>query len=305
MSDILRFHKSNPVRIVRTAFSGRNPKDPDDLLFYQFAKPYIRSYCQPFEQSDTIYVQYDSSFDVNILELVRCRTNEVEIQDETADTITYEDDDVLLSEDGSQFTYEGAENSATEVINIESGFNKLEGIFPLNIEPGKYKLIGKGYMNDGSADYEAESELIEVRESWSNSVLFKYYNNEPTDEIDFRTGVTMQFRVLGDFTKPADEYESDVIVSATNVRKKINDVESERMLFELYEKTPSWMIQKINKILGHDVVTIDGVGVVASERLPHNYDGYGVLWGQPSAVISLDSGGLINRHDSGSRVLFS
>ncbi len=305
MSTILRFSKANPVRIIRTAMVGLNYHDPDNLLFHEFSRPNVRSYCQPFEQKDTIHFQFDSSFDTNIIELVRCPTGEVVITDSDIDPVLFEDGVSPEYEDAGSIEFEGSDGSATEVIAIESGYEVLEGRYALTVSPGKYKLIGRGAMNDGSANYEVESEIIEIRERWKNTVLFKYYNNEPNFGIDYRSGVVMQFRLKADFMKPADEAEVENILSATSTFTKINDVTTERRTLELVELMPAWIIQKINLILGHDSVTIDEVDVVGDERLTHNYATFGAAWGNPSVVISLKESDFQNRHDSATRVLFS
>jgi len=305
MSTILNFSSANPVRIIRTNMVGLNYNEKDNMLFHEYSKSHVRSWCQPWEQKDTIYLQFQSSFEINILELVNCITGQVVITDNDVDPALYEDGTVIEYEDLEDADFEGSDGSATEVISIESTYDVYQGRYPLQIPPGKYKFLGRGSMTDGSASYEVESEIIEVRERWYNSLLFTYYNNEPYAKIDYRSGVIMQFRIRASFIKPADESEIETIVSATSRMTKVNDVTLERREFELYEQVPDWVIRKINLILGHDYITLEDVEVVGIEKLPHGYDGYGTSWGKPSTVIAIKESDLQNRHDSGTRILFS
>jgi len=304
MSDHLIFPKANPVRIVRTEFAGLNYRDPDNLLFHEWSQPHARTYCQPFEQKDILQIQFESSFDNNFIRLVRCPGGLVQIDDSDGDEVLFEDSVAAESEDSGAFLFEGVAGSATETIKVESGYSVLEGYYPLAIPEGKYKLIGYGNMDSGAETYKIESEIIEVRKRWKNSVKFQYYSNEPGFGIDYRSGVTMQFRVLADFMKDADETEFENIVAASSMITKLTDVTLERRLFELWELTPSWMIKKINLILGHDYVTIDDVEVTGGERLAAEFNAFGHAWGQPSTVINLKNSNLKNRHDTGSRTLY-
>ncbi len=306
MSTVLSFSKANPVRIVRKEFSGRNANNPDDRLFHEYAKPYSRNFAQPWEQTDTIDVIWNSSFDVNILELVKYGTGEVVIADSFEDPTEYEDGTLVSYEDGENVEFEGAANRASSVINDMTTYKVIHTRFPLSLPEGIYQIRGKGYMNDGSGSYRVESEILEVRPEIRNSVLFRYYNNEVAFGIDSRgSAVTFQFRLKADFTKPADSNEYENIVSANSNQSKLRDVTLEKRMLEFFEPVPSWVIQKVNLILAHDYVTIDDVEVKGADKIEHSYDGWGHHFAQPSVVIPLRSSDLDNRGDSGVRILFS
>lgn len=304
MSTRLVFPEANPVRIIRTNFTGLNYKDPDNLLFHEFSFPNTRSFTQPFEQNDTLFFQFESSFDINIIRLHKWGGAQIRIDDAEGDSVLFEDGTAVESEDDGPFEFEGSTGSSTEIIKVESGFTVYEGRYPLNIPPGIYVLLGEGSMNSGPETYRVESELIEVRQTWENSRLFKYFNNEPAFGIDWRSGVTMEFRVLADFIKTANETEFDNIIAASSLVTKLTDVTTKRRLFELWEKTPAWMIDKINLILGHDFVSIDDAEVTGADRLVFESEGFGVTVSQPSTVINLKRSDFSNRHDSGTRTLF-
>jgi len=305
MSTRLTFPEANPVRIIRTNFTGLNYRDPDNLLFHQFSFPNTRSFTQPFEQSDTLFFQFESSFDINIIRLHKWGGLQIEIDDAQEDPILFEDSVAVESEDAGPFEFEGSTGSSTEIIKIESGFNVYQGRYVLSsVPPGIYVLLGEGSMNSGSETYRVESELIEVRQKWENSTLFEYFSNEPNFGIDWRSGVTMQFRILAEFAKPANETEFDNIIAASSLVTKLTDVTAKRRMFDLWEKTPSWMIEKVNHILGQDFISVDGAEVVGADRLVPEYEGFGVHVAQPSTVINLKRSDFSNRHDSGTRTLF-
>jgi len=305
MSTHLVFPEANPVRIIRTNFTGLNYSDPDNLLFHQFSFPNTRSFTQPFEQKDPLFFQFESSFDINIIRLHKWGGLQIQIDDAQEDSVLYEDSVAVESEDSGSFEFEGSTGSSTEIIKIESGFNVYQAFYDLlNVPPGIYVLLGEGSMDSGSATYRVESELIEVRQTWKNSTLFKYFSNEPNFGIDWRSGVTMQFRILADFVKPANETEFDNIIAASSLVTKLTDVTAKRRMFELWEKTPSWMIDKVNHILGQDFISIDDAEVTGADRLVPEYEGFGTLVAQPSTVINLKRSDLSNRHDSGTRTLF-
>ncbi len=304
MSDHLIFPKANPVRVIRTEFDGLNYNNPDNLLFHEWSQPHSRSYCQPFEQKDTIYVQFESSFDNNFLRLVDHASGNVFIDDESEDPVLFEDGTAVESEDSGSFEFEGADGASTTVQKVESGYKVFQGVFPLTIQPGKYKLVGYGSMDSSSETYKVESELIEVRAEWKNSILFEYYNNEPAFGIDYRTGVVMEFRLLADFIKDADKSDFENITAASSVVTKLLDITIEIRKLEFYEAVPSWMIKIVNLILGHDSVEIDGVEVTGGERLKADFGGFGSAWDCPSTVVTLKNSDLTNRHDASTRILY-
>ena len=304
MSSILNFSKANSVRIVRTAFDGLNYHDPDNLLFHQFSKPHVRTWAQPFQQNDLLYFQFESSFDDNTIELINYQTGEVVIQDLAGDPLEYEDGVEAEYEDGTSITFEGSSTSATEVVNIQSSYNVVEGYYQLTVPEGVYFLKGSGSMNDGSGSYAVESELIEVRQVWKNSVKFKYYSYEPNFGIDWRTQAVFEFRVLGDFMKISDQNTVENALDANTDWTKIRDFTTLGRILELYEQVPAWYAQKINMILSMDYVTIDDVRVISTESPSFDYENQGMSWVKPSWVLNLAENDYINRHDSSVRQVF-
>lgn len=301
MSTVLNFSKANPVRIIRTAFEGLNYHDSDNLLFHEFSKPYNRSWCQPFQQNDIVYFQFESSFDNNTIELVNYKTGEVVVTDSGEDPVEYEDGVDALFEDGTTIEYQGSVGSSTEVINVQSTYNVLEGYYALTVPEGVYYFRGYGSNDSTSETYEIESELIEVRNVWKNSCKIKYYSFEPNFGIDWRSQAVFEFRLLGDFMKITDQNTVENVLDANTDWTKVRDFITQGRLLELYEQVPAWYAQKINMILSMDYVTIDDTRVISLESPSFEYQNQGMAWVQPSWALNLAENDYINRHDSSVR----
>lgn len=306
MSTILNFSKANPIRFVRTHFDGLNYREADNLLFKDWSGKHQNQWFQPFEQGDTIIFQFESSFDNNYIRLIDYQSKKVVIDDDASDFAEFEDGDEVDFEDGTDVEFEGDDGVQTNAIVAETGYDVFEGSYDLSTLPeGIYQFVGHGDMNVGSATYEVKSELIEIRRSWKNSRVIKYYNNEPAFGVDYRSNAVLTFRVLGSFIKPAHENEFDNQTSVLTTVTKIRDFTIERRVLELYEQVPSWYIEKLNLILSHDYVTIDDLQVVGGEKMEYNLEGYADAMGKGVVVIPVKTSNFVNRHDSGTRTLFS
>ena len=115
----------------------------------------------------------------------------------------------------------------------------------------------------------------------------KYYSNEPNMGIEWRTGATFQFRVLGDFTKLINKGVTENILSANTSWLKVKDYTIQARMLDLYEQVPSWYAEKINLILSNDVVTIDDLEVVGSERVQFEYTNQALSYVKPSWIVDI------------------
>jgi hypothetical protein len=273
MSGILRFSEANPIRMVITSWIGRNANDRQYQMFRDFSKPNFDSFFQPFLQTDSLTVQFDSSFDT---------TNTIRLKN-------YYTDVVVLTA------------SATEQID-NTTYSVYEHTFSLAGQSGLFYVEAIGTDAD-TETYTAVSEPISIESSQCNTVLFAYYNNEVAFGIDYRSGVTFYFRVPAFFNRTADEDDvkpftdsggNDSIVSAEIIRQRV--LKASKLL-------PQWMIEKVNIALKHDSCLINSVAVSSRNSWAYDLISDRSLWGEPDAVIRLASGSnnFRNVHDSGSR----
>jgi len=273
MSSILNFPQANGVRIVIRQFAGRNALDKDFKFFKEYSMPAKDVYFHPFIQSDTLTVQFQSSFATNVAKLKVYGTN----ADQATLTVTEKDD---------RTTFKIFETTA----NISS-------------LTGKFYLEFTGTHPD-TQTYQAISEPFEIK-TQCNSLLFEWFNYEPAFNIDYGTGITMYHRVNGYFDRLANTQSTDSFMDSGGQITKINHIITRERILKIARQVPDWVIEKLNLAMAHDSCKINGVLINSSNALPYDVVGEKYLWAEPSAQIQLSSGSsrLRNIHDSNERII--
>lgn len=277
MSTILRFSEANPVRMVVTSKTGLNTRLKENRFFSDYSAPYFESFFQPFEKTDALIIQFDSSFDT---------TNNVKL--------------VRLSD--STDIQAGA---ATEKVDRTS-YKVYEKSFDLSgLSEGLYQIVAEGSDAD-TETYTAKSEKIEVKADHCETITIQYYNNEVNFGIDYRTGLTFVMRIHGRFIKDSSGSEAEPFSDSSGDRVLINSKRNKARILETGNRTqellPDWMIEKINLALIHDYCAIDDVRVSGENALSPEYIGR-ALWDNPTVNLPLHTGHHLNVYDSGAREL--
>jgi len=272
MSSVLIFPNSNPLRIVTEQFDGLNTLDPQQKLFKYWSIPYFDSFFQPFLPTDLLTVQWSSSFDT---------INRVKIKNylNNSDVATY-----------------------NPAFSIDRGAFKIyEQALDISALSGKYYIEVTGTDSD-TKTYAARSEPFEVRGSFCRTSILEYYNTEPFDGIDYRTGVVFRLRIPAVFLEDAETNEEEAFTDSGYNRIKIEDTTFEARKLNWTREVPSWLIKKVTRVLMHEYCTINGVAVSSAEKFAPEFR-FMDYWAKPLLVIPLFNNGIPNIELAGERVL--
>lgn len=280
MSAILRFSEANAVRMVITSWTGGNSgiisDDIDFKFFKEISEPFADAFYQPFNKTDELRLQFDSSFDTtNVLKLKKVS-----------------DDSIIITD------------NAIEVDDKDT-FKIYEYEFDLSgVTEGEYYIEVSGTDADTST-FIVKSEPLSIKADHCGSVLIEYANNESAYGIEYSTAIEFQIRVPARFFKTANTSETEPFTDSGGRRSKIYDEITKARVLEIGNKDypngiPQWMIEKVNIALGHDYCNINGRNVSSENKLNHEYTGK-FLWASPNAVIHLEESDLRNQFDSGTR----
>lgn len=267
MSATLKYSPANPLRMVITSWANRNANDKEYKRFREYSFPGFDSYFQPFLQTDTLTIQWQSSFSTNTATLKNYKTGATV----SSPTVT------LIATRSTYSVYQ-------TTINISS----LDGLYYL-------ECTG----STGGDTYTAVSEPFEVRPTFCNTVLLNYRNSETAFGVDYNNSdVQFNLRVYAFFHKEADEKEQEVFTDTGNDRSLISSRITQAREFKLSVLTPDWVIKKINIALSHDTVSIDGLDVSGNQAfLPFSQISNKALWSESSTVIQLAENELFNVYD--------
>lgn len=307
MSSIIRFPEANPIRIVLTQFEGTNFNNRDNKLFNKWSMPYnIETFAQPFLKADSLSFQFHSSFESNIVNVIRYRDGAVVIDDVLTDGADFEDGEEITFEDGEEMTFEGSGASINVVVKDNGTYKTREATIQLSelTANEKYYVRVSGVHTNGKT-FSARSELIEVKTSFCNTILLEYYNFEPAFDIDYRSGVVFQIRLPAFFDDSANDNDFDNFINSIQTVTKVTDSTIRKRILQFYDLIPVWLAEKVNIILAHDYLTIEDLRVVSDKKMLVKTIGISKLWCQPDADLSIQTNDLINRHDSNARVLFA
>lgn len=270
MSAILTFSNANPVRMVITAWQNRNANDREYQFFREFSLPGFDSFFQPLLDTDTIRVQFDSSFDnphvVNLKNYYTDATISTGNPTERSDMTTYKVWEKTITLAG------------------------LDGVYYVEVT---------GSDTD-TETFIARSEPILVGTSQCNTVNLKYYNDDTAFGIDYTNSNTQfDIRVPAFFNRTADTAEREIFKDSGGNTSLVSAQGTRTRVLKAKELLPQWFIEKVNIALLHDNVEIDDVAVSADQSWPYELISDRQLWAEPEASIILASGSssYINAHN--------
>jgi hypothetical protein len=222
----VKFHKLTPDETAKYL-----TRHMDDWNFSNTVPAYQikQNYYQPFQTSDSLELQLESSFTAHTAKIVDgCGV--------TVQTLTMVQGAESASEPGL-FIYEISQSLAA-------------------IEPGKYYITIN--CND---ELVLVSEPLEIKDVHEYSICIEYSHSQNKDGLIFETGKKLELRVGGHifFKEPASKDTSyeDQSFDTTNL-----DSVPYR-IYELYvggsTGIPPYLIDKINRILGCNSVKIEGI----------------------------------------------
>jgi hypothetical protein len=222
----VKFHKLTPDETAKYL-----TRHMDDWNFSNTVPAYQikQNYYQPFQTSDSLELQLESSFTAHTAKIVDgCGV--------TVQTLTMVQGAESASEPGL-FIYEISQSLAA-------------------IEPGKYYITIN--CND---ELVLVSEPLEIKVVHEYSICIEYSHSQNKDGLIFETGKKLELRVGGHifFKEPASKDTSyeDQSFDTTNL-----DSVPYR-IYELYvggsTGIPPYLIDKINRILGCNSVKIEGI----------------------------------------------
>jgi hypothetical protein len=222
----VKFHKLTPDETAKYL-----TRHMDDWNFSNTVPAYQikQHYYQPFQTSDSLELQLESSFTAHTAKIVDgCGV--------TVQTLTMVQGAESASEPGL-FIYEISQSLAA-------------------IEPGKYYITIN--CND---ELVLVSEPIEIKEVHEYSIVIEYSHTQNKDGLIFETGKTLELRVGGHiiFKEPASKdtsYEDQSYDTTT-----LDSVPYR--IWELYvggsTGIPPYLIDKINRILGCNSLKVEGI----------------------------------------------
>jgi len=267
---VLTFSNANPVRMVITEWSeGINASDRDNQYFREWSLPGFDSFFQPFLNTDILTVQFDSSYDNNIVRLCNYYTD--------ADVYS-----VAATEKDDRTTYKVLEGAIT--------ITGLDGLYYV-------KVFGS---SPGGGNYVAISEPLSISGTQCNTVKLEYYNDDTAFGIDYEnSNVQFDIRVPAFFNRTADTAEREIFKDSGGNTSLISAQGTRTRVLKATKLLPQWFIEKVNLALLHDNVEIDDVAVSADQSWPYELISDRQLWAEPEANIILASGSsdYINAHD--------
>jgi hypothetical protein len=233
--NILDISSLNPIKFREKGYVNPLPYNTnfmDDWNFSQTIPSFFekKTYYQPWQQNDIIYLQFLSNYTPLQLTLVDCNGTFVD-----AFAMSY----VATSIEGS-------------------GQKVYEASIALNTYPeGVYQLI----LSAGSPVIETlESELFQIKTFWENSIKFEYKNAENDFDIAFETLIQFGLRVHGGLRKFQPGADRTVFIDQTR-----NATQLLGRSFYTYELVigdangiPDYMIKRISEMFLCSHILIDG-----------------------------------------------
>lgn len=256
-NNIIDISLLNPVRFVNLGgpFKGFDDDWFTNLIF-DFQDP--AKYCQKWQKSDVIRLQFYSNFTPISIAVLNCSGNTVN-------------------------TY----NASLKITSLlDPNFKVYEVLIDLSgFETGTYYLL----LSAGTQTNQSQliSEPFYVDDVIDDSILFTYQNSDNSQGIIFETGIDFQFRAEGIISEfqPGfkdviyqDQILDNVILSSIPFRQ-----------FKLFlggqYGIPDWVVDKVNRILSCDDWQADGKSFVkkdGTQWTPQRVDNY------PMAGWSID-----------------
>jgi hypothetical protein len=228
----IKWHRIDPVDISKYVSTHM-----DDHSYLRTIKPWeqVREYGQPWQLSDTINQQFESSFLTNTMSL--CDQDGDEIYTEELDSIRDNVDDPNLK------VYQPSWN------------------FP-DIAEGVYFLKMVCYGDVALADYSVTliSEPLIFLAKHKNSLLLEYTHYQFKDDVIFETGFSPSIRIRGTLRlKPLsskDSFFEDQVLSMQTLDSK--PYRLWEFLIGGASGIPDWLADRVGRILGCSSLLIDG-----------------------------------------------
>lgn len=261
MSGILSFSHANPIRMVITSWQNRNANDRDYKLFKDFSLPGFDSFFQPYLNTDTLKIQFDSSFD---------STNVVAIK--------------------NYYTDATVNSAAATEIDDRTTYKVWERTIPISGLDGIYYIEVTGSDAD-TETFTARSEPLEIRPSLCDTVKLVYSGDEASFGIDYENSVIeCELRIPAFFKMAANTHEHESFEDSGGNISTISAKATRARVLKASQLVPQWLIEKVNLALLHDNCAIDDVDVAADNTWPFEMLSDRKLWAEPSADIKLASG---------------
>jgi hypothetical protein len=236
----IEFPYLNPIKFHRVDFVNYDKyisKHMDDFSYvktipdwYQF-----REFGQPWQLTDKIRFQFQSSFIDNMLSL--CDQDGDIIYTEALDSIRVSDDDPNL-----------------KLYQVDWDIsNKPEGIYFLRLGCSGSPIIGGGNIF-------LVSEPLNFLAKHKNSLLLEYSHYQFKDDVIFETGFSPSIRIRGTLRfKPLsskDSFFEDQVLSMQTLDSK--PYRTWELLIGGASGIPDWLADRIGRILGCSNLLIDG-----------------------------------------------
>ena len=236
MANTINLPHINPVKLVQknlSTFDKYNFRHFDIALFedqilnFQEKKMYF----QKFQNSDTITIQFTSTFGPFSFRLLDCKETVI-----ATGTVTQISTSYFTA---PTYAYKGE----IDLTGIDEGIFWVELVIGTN--PSQLKFI---------------SEPIYVAENHKNSMCFEYTNSTNDFGAIFQNGETFTFRVeaiLKEFTPGSNDvvFEDE---PANLVKLSSSAFRTFKLSVGAAQGVPDWVADKLNRIFGCDSVLLDG-----------------------------------------------
>lgn len=113
---------------------------------------------------------------------------------------------------------------------------------------------------DDTASQLYQSELIQVKQNWPNTILFEYWNSYNKYSINFKDNTVYQFRVEGVISLFNPEFDDEIYNDQYRNTSLLDSIPFRTFTLDVggAPLVPEWVIDRTNWIFGCDRVKIDG-----------------------------------------------
>ena len=255
MANIFEISKINPLRIIwqyrrlpqdsgTIHYQSFNPSfnthDFDSAFFYDSIRYYEdkEGYCQPFQQSDTIILQFMTNDNVH-----------------THYTAQLLDKDGLAYSDlGSPYEFAATYDGLSAYRFTVPLYNIAEGIYFLRVQ----------YYDGISEQVLLISEPFDIKQIHSKTIRIDYHNSFNDWSYVFESGVVPQFRVHGSVTEVKSESKFNVYEDQPLNTEMVSGIAYRSLLLKFghgRNGVPEWVADTLERIFLCDTIKVDGLAV--------------------------------------------
>lgn len=234
-SNILDISNLNPVKFRERGYTNPLPYNwhfQEDWNFAETIPSFFekKKYYQPWQQNDIIYLQFLSNYSPLQINVWDCQGAKI---------------------DSFAMTYlaTSIEGSGQKVYQASIALNTYpEGVYQFTVDCGSPVIET------------LESEWIQIKTLWENSLKIEYSNLENDFDIAFETGIKFGFRILGGLKAFQPNADRTVFIDQTRNAHQLlgRSFYTYQLVIGDANGIPDWMIRRMSEVFLCSTMTIDG-----------------------------------------------